>query len=132
MRRLGITPSVISAEFWKAADEHRLVVPRCNRTGTHFFPPERCVPGTLSTDWSYVESSGMGTVTTFTVVHRAPAADFDVPYVLAVVAVDEGWNYLTNIVGCDPDAVSIGMRVTVTYERIDDVTLPAFKPIDNP
>lgn len=94
-----------------------------------FFPPERCVPGTDSTDWSYVESSGLGTVTTFTVVHRPPTADFAAPYVLGVIEVDEGWSYLTNIVGCSPEAVKIGMPVRVTFEDIEDAALPVFTPV---
>ena len=47
---------------------------------------------------------------------------------LAVVAVDEGWNYLTNIVGCDPDDVHIGMAVEVDFEEIENATLPVFRP----
>jgi uncharacterized OB-fold protein len=129
MRRLAAPPTVLSAAFWQAATEHRFLVPRCNRTGRYFFPPERCVPGTDSTDWSYVESTGIGTVTTFTVVHRPPSADFDVPYVLAVVTLDEGWDYLTNIVDCDPQSVTIGMPVKVTYLDVEDASLPVFTPL---
>ena len=128
MRRLDARPTVLSQEFWDSAREHRLMVPRCNTTGTYFFPPERCVPGTTSTDWSYAPSSGLGTVVTFTVVHRPQSADFDNPYLLAVVAVDEGWNYLTNLVGCDPADVHIGMRVQVNFIDIENATLPAFTP----
>jgi uncharacterized OB-fold protein len=128
MRFQPAPPTALSEDFWTAAAQHRLVVPRCNRTGRYFFPPELCVPGTSSTDWSYVPSAGTGTVTTFSVVHRPPAAGFTVPYVLAVVAVDEGWNYLTNIVGCDPDDVYIGMTVEVAFEEIENATLPVFTP----
>lgn len=128
MRTLHAQPTELSQEFWAAAREHRLMVPRCNRTGTYFFPPERCVPGTASTDWSYAPSSGRGTVITFSVVHRPPSAEFDNPYVLAVVTVEEGWRYLTNIVGCDPADVHIGMPVEVRFVDIANATLPAFAP----
>lgn len=126
MRRLLTEPSGLTAEFWAAAAEHRLVVPRCNQTGVHFFPPERCVPGTDSTDWSYVKSSGRGTVYTYSVVHRAPSPDFESPFILAVVDLEEGWDMLTNIVGCSPDDIKVGMEVTVEFMDVAGGALPVF------
>ena len=41
------------------------------------------------------------TVTSYTVVHRAPSPDFETPYVVAVVELDEGGRMLTNIVDAD-------------------------------
>lgn len=128
MRRLMTEPSELTADFWKAAAEHRLVIPRCSRTGRCFFPPERCVPGTDSTDWSYAECSGRGTVYTFSVVHRPVSPDFEAPYVLAVVDLDEGAAMLTNIVDCPPDAVRVGMPVEVTFIDVDGGALPVFRP----
>jgi uncharacterized OB-fold protein len=127
MRRLMTEPSELTAGFWKAAAEHRLVVPRCRTTGTYFFPPERCVPGTDSTDWEYVESSGRGTVYTFSIVHRPPSPDFEAPYVLAVVDLEEGWAMLTNVVECAPADVRVGMPVEVTFIDVDGGSLPVFR-----
>jgi uncharacterized OB-fold protein len=129
MRRLMTEPSALSSEFWKAAADHRLVLPRCNRTGQYFFPPERCVPGTDSTDWGYVESGGRGTVYTFSVVHRPVSSDFEAPYVLAVVDLDEGVPVLTNIVECAPEAVRVGMPVEVTFLDVDGGSLPVYRPV---
>lgn len=128
MRRLMTEPSAISAEFWKAAAEHRLVVPRCNTTGKCFFPPERCVPGTSSTDWNYVESSGCGTVYTFSVVYRPVSPEFDAPYILAVVDLAEGWNMLSNVIDCAPEDMRVGMPVEVTFLDVDGGSLPVFRP----
>lgn len=128
MRRLLTEPSGLTAEFWAGAAEHRLVVPRCKATGRYFFPPERCVPGTDSTDWSYAESSGRGTVYTYSAVHRAPSADFDVPYILAVVDLEEGWHMLTNVVDCDEDEIRVGMPVVVRFIDVAGGALPVFGP----
>jgi uncharacterized OB-fold protein len=122
-------PSELTADFWKAAAEHRLVVPRCNRTGRYFFPPERCVPGTDSIDWDYVESGGHGTIYTYSVVYRPMTADFEVPYVLAVVDLDEGPAMLTNLVGCEPEQVRIGLPVTVTFIDVEGGALPVFRMV---
>lgn len=131
MRGLAAPPTELSAPFWEAAREHRFVVPRCNRTGIYFFPPERCVPGTDSIDWSYVESSGTGTVATFTVVHRSPSPDIEAPFILAVVTLDEGWSLLTNVVDCDPADVAIGLSVRVTFLDVAEASLPVFTPVAN-
>lgn len=128
MRKLMAEPSPLTAPFWKAAAEHRLVAPRCNRTGRYFFPPERCVPGTDSTDWDYAESCGRGTVYTFSVVHRPPSPDFETPYILAVVDLDEGWPMLTNVVDCPPERIEVGMPVQVTFIDIEGGSLPVFRP----
>jgi uncharacterized OB-fold protein len=51
-----------------------------------------------------------------------------VPYVLALVELEEGVRMMTNIVGCDPDAVRIGASVEVVFDDVtDEVTLPKFR-----
>lgn len=118
----------LSRTFWDSAAEHRLVVPRCDECGGHFFPPERLCPACGSTRWDYVESTGSGTVTACTVVYRAPSPDFEVPYVVAVVELDEGCPLLTNVVLDDPESVSIGMRVQVVFrDRAGGRTVPVFE-----
>jgi uncharacterized OB-fold protein len=71
-------------------------------------------------------------VYTFTVIHRSQARGFkdEVPYVLAWVELEEGVQVLTNLVGCDPARVAIGMAVEATFEDVNpDVSIPRFKPI---
>jgi uncharacterized OB-fold protein len=129
MRQMMTESSELTVDFWKAAAEHRLVVPRCNTTGKCFFPPERCIPGTDSTDWDYAESGGHGTVYSYSVVHRPVSPDFEAPYVLAVVDLDEGATMLTNIVDCPPDEVHIDMPVQVTFIDVEGGALPVFRPV---
>jgi uncharacterized protein len=127
-RRLP-SPTELSSEFWGAAAEHRLVVPRCDKCGQHFFPPERLCPACGSDLWSGADCAGTGSVIAFTVVHRAPSPDFDVPYVVAVVELDEGCELLTNLVAAEPDQVSVGMRVQVVFlDQPDGRALPVFEP----
>ena len=122
-------PTELSREFWDAAAEHRLVVPRCEKCGRHFFPPERLCPECGSDIWSGVDCAGTGSVTAFTVVHRAPSPNFDVPYVVAVVELDEGCELLTNLVPDEPEPVTVGMRVQVVFlDQPDGRALPVFKP----
>ena len=69
---------------------------------------------------------------TYTIAYRPPHPVFsaECPLVIAVVELVEGPRLMTNIVDCEPDAVSVGMVVEVTFEAIDDsdVHLPVFRP----
>jgi len=80
---------------------------------------------------SWEEARGTGTVYTFSVVHRNDLPPFNerVPYVAAVVELDEGPRMMTNVVDCDVATVRVGMPVEVTFRAIDDtVTIPVFRP----
>jgi len=80
-------------------------------------------------DWS--RASGSGKIVSFTVVRRAISAAYaaEVPYVIALIQLDEGPQMMSNVVECDVDAVAIGMDVAVCFDDWDvDITIPKFKP----
>jgi len=126
-------PSPLTEEFWRAAREHRLVRPVCDRCGRSHFTPQVACPHCLATGWRYQRSSGRGTVYSWTVVHRPPGSGFDPPYVLAVVDLEEGWSMLTNVVGPDggaADHVHIGLAVRVRFDDVaPDLVLPVFEEV---
>ena len=78
--------------------------------------------------FTWIEAGGHGEVFSFTTVKRAPSPAFEaqVPYVVAIVALDEGPHLMTNIVDCDPDQVRIGDRVSVSFLDVEDASLPVF------
>jgi len=122
-------PTQLSRGFWAAAAEHRLVVPGCGTCGARFFPPERLCPACGALGWEYVDHTGSGIVSSFTVVHRPPSPGFETPYVVAVVELDGECSMLTNLVGADPDEVLIGMPVHVMFlDHPDSRALPVFAP----
>ena len=48
---------------------------------------------------------------------------------MAYVELEEGVRMLTNIVDCDPETVTIGMPVEVTFEDMaPEISVPLFKP----
>jgi hypothetical protein len=104
------------------------VRPRCDACGRSFFTPQVACPACLSESWTWTLSSGLGCIYSHTTCHRAPAPGFEVPYVLAVVDLEEGWSMLTDVVVCDRADVEIGMAVTVTWLDIGDgFLLPVFR-----
>lgn len=115
--------------FWDAAREHRLSIPRCNSCGQHHFYPRELCPHCHSDDLDWTDVSGKGEIYTFTIARKpaGPAFAEDVPYVIAMIALDEGPRMLTNIVTDNVEAVNIGDRVTVRYDDVaPDLTLPKF------
>ena len=120
-----------NAPFWQAASEGVLLIKRCNACGeAHWYPRPFCPHcGSEHTEW--VTSNGSGTVYSFTVTYQNQAPGFreSLPYVLAVVQLDEGPRMMTNVVGCAPEDVKIGMPVQVQYDDVTpEITLAKFKP----
>ena len=122
-------PTPLSKPHWDGCREGVLRVQRCGDCDSFVFIPMPVCGGCLGTNLSWVESSGRGTLYSYTVVHRPQQPMFAVPYTVAVVELEEGWHMLSNLVGVDPDEVEIGMPLEVTFERkSDEITLPYFRP----
>lgn len=126
------TPDNESQPFWDAAREGRLLIKHCDACGQYYFYPRDFCPRCWSDRTTWVEAAGTGTVYTYSVVHSNDLPPFPsrVPYVAAIVELDEGPRLMTNVVDCDPSTVEVGMPVEVTFRReTDEITLPVFRPI---
>jgi uncharacterized OB-fold protein len=122
------TPTELSRPFWRAANEGRLVVQRCDACGHYRWTPQILCTRCLAEPFTWTEVSGRGRIYSFTTVHRAPTAGFETPYVLAVVELQEGPLMLTQIVGEDRDAAAIGAPVEVAFTRASpDINLYTFR-----
>ncbi len=123
----------VTAPFWESVKAHEMKIQRCNDTGKYFFYPRGMSPFTLSSNISWEPVSGKGTVHAFTIVHlnRAPGFSDDLPYVVAMVELEEGPRMMSNLIDieADPEHVKIGMPVELFYDDVtDEITLPKFKP----
>ncbi len=96
-----------------------------------WYPRPLC-PECGATSVSWTEASGLGTVYSFSVVHRSAGLYRDaVPYVVAYVELAEGPRIVTNIVGCDPARVSIGQPVRVVFSATgEESSLYRFEPVE--
>jgi uncharacterized OB-fold protein len=120
-----------SLPWWRAASEHRLVVQRCTSCGRTRLPPAPLCPECRSADSAWKELSGRGEVYTYTVVHRPIAAGQRLPYLIAVISLEEagGVRILSNLVDVDPDAIEIGMPVELVWEDMSaELAIPRFRP----
>jgi uncharacterized protein len=120
--------------FWDAAKDSRLVAPRCTDCGTFRMPPGRFCPECLGMELEYVDLPGTGTVFASIVVREplSPDAKDHVPYVAALIDPDgaPGIRFVSNVVDCDADEVTIGMPVRVVFHPVSDaLTLPLWSPM---
>jgi uncharacterized OB-fold protein len=120
----------VSDAYWAAAAEGRLLLQHCPSCGTwQFYPRALCTSCGGDTAWE--DASGRGTVHTFTVIRQQGARAFrdDVPYVVAMVALDEGPMMMGNVTGCAPEDVTIGMAVRAyAVDAAEGVGVPFWEP----
>ena len=126
---LDLQASVLTRPFWDAARQGRLTFQRCKACGQPFFRPEIACPHCLALDWAWEDSAGLGTLYSFTVSHRAPTPAFKAPFIFAAIDLDEGWSMFSNVIGLEPDAAWIGMRLKVRFQDVSGEALPLFEPV---
>lgn len=123
-------PTALSRPHWDGCREGVLRVQRCRACHGYVFIPQPVCTHCQSDALAWVDCGGRGTLYSFTTVHRPQRPEFQTPYTVAIVALDEGFHMLTNLVDCTPAELSIGMRVEVSFRRMsDEITLPLFRPV---
>ncbi len=120
----------IAGPFWEFCRRHELRLQRDRATGRFIFPPRPHYAG----DYEWVKVSGLGRVFSFVIVRPPflPAFEKKVPFVIALVELDEGPRLVGNVLGCPIEAVRSGMPVELTFEDLTErVTLPQWRPREN-
>ena len=124
------TPDMETQPFWDGCREGVFVVRHCNACNEdHFYPRPFC-PKCWSDDVEWKQASGRATLYTYSIVVQNDLPPFNerVPYVAAVVELEEGPRVMTNIEGTPHDQLRIGMAVTVDFKPLDDeITIPIFR-----
>ena len=117
--------------FWTSGEDGRLRFLRCQDCGYYLHPPSPRCPKCGSRTLAPEPVSGDATVYSYTVNHQPWDGDPE-PWAIVLVAFpeQEGLRLTTNLVGCPPDDVHIGMAVRVTFDRRDDIWFPVVEPAD--
>jgi hypothetical protein len=124
-------PSAQSRPFWDGCREGRLLLQRCEACGRHQFYPRLMCVHCDAESLAWVESGGTGRIESFTVVRRAVSTAYapEAPYIVALIALDEGPVMMSNVVDCDIESLAVGDRVQVLFEAwTDEITVPKFRP----
>lgn len=123
-------PGHFTRSFWDACERGVIEATRCNECEHLFLPAGPVCPRCWSTELGVQDLSGYGEVATFTVYRQSYHPDFQIPYVVALIALREGPRLISNIVDCAPEDVNIGMSVLVRFEPKGDLIVPKFAPAD--
>ena len=123
-------PDASEAPFWQGAAEGELRIQRCGQCGHHqHYPRKLCTQCGGEPTW--LAASGRGTVYTFTVVRQFGLPPFrdELPYVVAMIELEEGVRMLGGVTDVAPDQVHIGMPV-VAYAVLaeEGVGIPYWRP----
>jgi uncharacterized OB-fold protein len=129
---IALTTSPSTDPFWKAAAEHRLVIPQCTTCGTFRLPPSPFCFHCRAQDVEWIEHDGAGEIYSFTVIRHAviPPVAEALPLIAAVVELPGtgGCRLVGNVVDCDPGDVRIGLPVTLDwYDVRPGESVPVFR-----
>jgi uncharacterized OB-fold protein len=123
----------LTEPFWAGGLSGELRLQQCANCGHIRYPISTICPVCWSADCDWTPLSGRGTVQSHIVFERAyhEAWAGQVPYVVALIELDEGPVLVSNVVGVQPSAVRVGQPVTVTFARRSAAAaLPQFTPVD--
>lgn len=117
--------------FWTWGREGRLAIYRCTDCSNYIHPPVPFCPACEGSNVAPEAVSGRGRVVTFTINHKQWVPDLPVPFVLALVAIEEQDDVRIpcNIVECDPEEVTFDMAVEAIFEPHEDLWVPLFRPV---
>jgi uncharacterized protein len=120
--------------FWDGLRDGQLMLPRCESCGQAFFYPRILCPRCHSREVSWIRASGRGTLHAFEIAYQSFQRAWKIkpPYVLAMIALDEGPRMMSNLINVEPDprVIRCDMPVEVVFTKItDEITLPLFQPV---
>lgn len=125
--------SSVSRAFWEGTKRGELLIQQCEHCKRTIFYPRLFCPTCLSQELVWTRSSGRARIETFSIIYHPPIKSFEneIPYIFAIVRLEEGAQMASNIIDCSPEVVHVGMEVEVTFVPVtEEFTLPKFKPIE--
>jgi uncharacterized OB-fold protein len=120
--------TAVTKPFWDGCAEGELRYQRCTACRTPIFNPALVCRVCTSRDLRWEVSAGHGTVYSYTICHRPMTPKFTSIYAPIIVDLDEGYQMLSDLIGCDAADVRVGLRVRARMHAIGDRTIPYFEP----
>ncbi len=115
--------------YFEGGTEGKLMLQRCARCRYLIYYPRMLCPRCFSTEYTWEQLTGQGTVYSFSIVWRPnhPAFTEQIPIILVVVDLREGPQMVATLVDSPAERVRIGMDVSVVFETVaQGIALPKF------
>jgi uncharacterized OB-fold protein len=119
-------PTADTKTFWDGCAIGELRYQVCVHCGHVQFIPGSLCSACHQGDLAWKTSAGGGRILSHTTVHRAPTPAFrdEVPYVIALIDMDEGFRLMVNVKGGASPDVAIGQPVRIGFREVEGVKLP--------
>jgi uncharacterized OB-fold protein len=117
--------------FWDSLKAHAAEVQRCDECGKYRYVPTEICNRCHSRAATWTQISGLGSIYTYTVVHRAPTPAYqaDAPYPIVHVGMEEGFRMIGSLRGVDHSDIRIDLPVKIGYLDVTpEWTLMQFEP----
>lgn len=115
--------------WWEGIERGELLIQKCSACGTLRHPPRPMCGKCQSLEWGSIVAKGRGTVYSFTILHHPKLPGYEYPLPCVLIELEEGTRLVSNVVGCKPEEIRIGMPVALSIEAVDDqIELPLFRP----
>jgi uncharacterized OB-fold protein len=119
-----------SAFFWEAAKRDEFVGQCCADCGSLRSPPRPMCPECNSVKSETRSLSGRGTVYSWVIPRHPPVPGFEATYIVAVIDLEEGIRFVSNLCDIEYDDVTPDMPVEVFFEDTrDGFRIPLFRPV---
>jgi uncharacterized OB-fold protein len=125
-----ITP--LTRPYWEGAQAGKLRLQHCLACANTWHPPSPACTACGALDFEWRDATGRGRVHSYIIVREAldPSLETRLPLVIALIRLDEGPLLISNILGCDPEQVSVEMPVEIDWEPLTaEIVLPQFRPL---
>ena len=119
--------------YWEGCRQHQLLIQQCSKCSKYQFYPRIICTACMSNNIEWVKASGCGHIVSYTIVRRAISEAYaaDVPYVIALIQLDEGPTMMSNVINFEPDKIVIGMPVEVVFDDwSEELSIPMFQPVN--
>ena len=116
--------------FWEGADKELFLGQKCGDCGEFRFPPRPMCPKCFSVKREEVPLSGKGKVVSWAIARHPPPFGFKEAPIIAVIELEEGTRFVSNVVGVPYDQMVYDLPVEVTFEpTMGNHKVPVFRPI---
>lgn len=112
--------------------QHNFALYRCQDCGDWYFPKSFCRNHENESYFGNIkleESSGSGAIFAIATTRRLfhPGFEDDLPYTFAMIELEEGPLFGSQIIGINPDDVEIGLPVEVRFQDVEKEEIPEEK-----
>ena len=120
----------LNRPYWEQLKAGQHTFQRCKSCGHAWLPARSECPECLAEAWSWETAGGQATLVSWVVYRFAYHASFAqrLPYIVAVVQLEEGPRMMSNIVAASPEALRIDMPLRMVLENEGPFVVARFTP----